>query len=269
MRCEVGRVHYHVKTAGSGPPVLLLHGFMGSLDMWKPWWEDWQEEFQLVAVDFLGHGQSSLGHGDDHANMESTVADVVAILDQLGIEKTHLVGYSMGGRVALAMTLTHPERVDRVVLESASPGIRDIEARRARQREDEERARLLETSGVQAFVDRWEKMRLFASQTSLPIAVQQRLRQSRLNNSVEGLAMSLRELGTGRQSSYWHQLTKCNRPLRLIVGALDEKFVSIAEAMAALVLGASLVIVEGSGHAVHLECPTAFGREVRNFLAES
>ncbi len=272
MMVQVGDVRYHLRRSGAGtsrPPVLLLHGFMGSLDMWQPWWEDWGRTYDLLAVDFLGHGQSSRRHLDPQAGMETTVDDLMTILEGLQVANPHLIGYSMGGRVALAVAARYPERVGRILMESGSPGLQDAKARAARQQEDERRAVALETRGMGPFVEAWAQLPLFASQTRLPMAVRDRIRQSRLNNAPAGLAASLRELGTGRQASYWSSLAGLGPRLGVVAGALDSKFVSVAQAVAAAAGQAWVVVVEDAGHAVHLEQPERFNQVVKQFLRET
>jgi 2-succinyl-6-hydroxy-2,4-cyclohexadiene-1-carboxylate synthase len=265
---QVGGVSYHCRSGGSGPPVLLLHGFMGSLAMWQPWWDAWGSTCRLLAVDFLGHGRSDAIRRDGPADMKRTVDDLLALMDHEHFDRVDVVGYSMGGRVALALAVSHPNRVRRVILESASPGLQGSEARRLRWQQDDERALMLETDGLERFVRYWESLPLFASQTQLNAEVIAAIRRSRLDNRAIGLAASLRELSTGRQPSYWGALPSVSAPALLITGASDEKFSHIAQTMREVMPNATWQEVPAVGHAVHLEAPDVFGALVQSSLTQ-
>jgi 2-succinyl-6-hydroxy-2,4-cyclohexadiene-1-carboxylate synthase len=248
--------------------LLLLHGFTGSNAGWLPQIAAWGKHFTLIAPDLLGHGQSDVPADATRYSMEHTVADLVAILDALGARKTHVLGYSMGGRVALALAAAHPARVGGLVLESASPGLKNAEERAARVTADEALAARIERDGIEAFVDEWERLPLWASQAGMPAEARARLRAERLRNIPAGLAGSLRGLGTGAQPPLHDALYGLRVPVLCMAGALDHKFVALAEEMVvALPLG-ELAIVAEAGHAVHLEQPDRFNQAVLDFLTQ-
>lgn len=177
-----------------------------------------------------------------------------------------LVGYSMGGRVALHQALRRPDRVRRLILESASPGLATEEERARRRADDEALARRIVAEGIEAFVDRWEALPLFASQRRLPENVRRRHRAGRLANDPRSLAASLRGLGTGTLPSLWDRLEDIATPTLLIVGELDPKFVEIGHRMAAAMPDARLTVVPDAGHTVHLERPGMWLERVTEFL---
>ncbi len=186
-----------------------------------------------------------------------------------GGEPFPLVGYSMGGRLALSYAVAHPDRVSALVLESASPGLATEEERASRRASDEALARRLEGEGMEAFVDFWESLPLFESRGALPAEVRARQRALRLGNDPASLAMALRGLGTGALPSFWDRLPELEVPVLLLVGALDRKFVGIARAMAGLLPDAEVVVVPEAGHTVHLERPGAWVEAVVGFLGEA
>jgi 2-succinyl-6-hydroxy-2,4-cyclohexadiene-1-carboxylate synthase len=200
--------------------------------------------------------------------MECVIADLAAVFDQCRLDAAHLLGYSMGGRVALHFAAAYPERVRSLVLESASPGLADPAERRARIDSDEALAQRLEREGLAAFVDDWARLPLFASQERLPESIRADLRAQRMQNNVHGLANTLRGLGTGVQSPLWDRLADVKTPTLLVVGALDAKFVAINRAMAKTMPRAHLAIVPDAGHTVHLEQPVIFDRLVQNHLTK-
>lgn len=218
-----------------------------------------------VLLDLPGHGRHAGLVGAWRFTLEAVEAEVDALA---GSEPLDLVGYSMGGRLALAYACRHPHRVGRLVLESASPGLRTEEERTARRLEDEALARRIEAGGIPAFVDEWEGLPLFASQASLPPEVRARQRAVRLGNHSDSLAAALRGLGTGVLPSYWGALATLPFPVLLVAGALDPKFVDIGRRMASALRHARLVEVPGVGHTVHLEQPGAWLAAVTGFLGE-
>ena len=264
-RIAVNDVHYNVEIQHAGPVVLLLHGFTGSSVTWAPHLEAWQE-FTTVTVDLLGHGRSDCPTDPNRYRMEHGVEDLLALLDHLGIQQTAVVGYSMGGRVALHLALRAPERLWALVLESASPGIEDAAERKTRCKNDTALAEAIERDGIAAFVDRWQALPLFATQAQLPSAVREELRRQRLNNSPQGLANSLRGLGAGMQESVLQHLKRMWMPVLLLTGTLDSKYCELARQMAMLLPNNRLVNVPQSGHAIHLEQPAIFANDVLLFL---
>nr|WP_188882710.1 2-succinyl-6-hydroxy-2,4-cyclohexadiene-1-carboxylate synthase [Alicyclobacillus cellulosilyticus] len=251
---------------GHGLPLLLLHGFTLSGDMWRHVAGSLGRLRTCIAVDQLGHGASSAPDQPDRYRMEEAVADFVALMSALGHERFDCLGYSMGGRMALGLAMAAPERVRSLVLESASPGLADPAARAARRAHDEALARWLASVGIAAFVDVWERQPLFATQEGAPAAERVRMRAIRLAQRPHGLACSLRGAGTGAQPSYWGRLAEWTSPVLLITGAKDEKFTRTAAAMAARLPAARHVVVPDAGHAVHLEQLAAYLAAVTSFL---
>jgi len=263
---QVNGVSYRIRDVGRGPALVLLHGFTGSLHTWDPFVPEWAQAWRVIAVDLLGHGGTDAPDDPERYRMERCVADLVALLDTLGVRRAHVLGYSMGGRVALHLAAAAPERVAALALESASPGIADAGERAARVKADEELADAIERDGVAAFVRRWERLPLFAGQRRLPESTRAALREQRLSNRALGLANSLRGMGAGAQPPLHHRLPELAMPSLLMAGEEDEKYVRIVRDMAAVMPKARAVIVPGAGHTVHLERPESFRALVLEFL---
>jgi 2-succinyl-6-hydroxy-2,4-cyclohexadiene-1-carboxylate synthase len=262
----VNGVRFNVARAGAGPALVLLHGFTGSTTTWEPHIPVFARDFDTVAIDLLGHGASAVPAEPARYRMEHAIADLCSLLDRLGIARAVWLGYSMGGRVALQFAIAQPARVAVLVLESASPGIADPAERAARVRSDEVLADFAEREGIAAFVDRWERLPLFASQARLPAAIRDGLRGQRLANDPVGLANSLRGLGQGAQVALHDRLGEVEMPTLLVVGEEDAKFRCLATEMSSAMPVARVEVVAGSGHAPHLEQPQAFQRVVSDFL---
>jgi 2-succinyl-6-hydroxy-2,4-cyclohexadiene-1-carboxylate synthase len=267
---EVASPRLHVEElGGSGQPLILLHGFTGSSESWRELASGWRARWRTIAIDLPGHGRAEAPPEPERYRSSPTVAAVLATIERLDLpERPHLLGYSMGGRVALHLALARPERFATLTLESASPGIVDPAERTARVRSDEALADLIEREGIAAFVERWERVPLFASQGRLPADVRARLRAGRLAQRPLGLANSLRGFGAGVPEPLQPRLGELRLPTLLIVGALDEKYCQLGREMAATLSDARLVVVPDAGHTVHLERPDAFAAALESFLQE-
>jgi 2-succinyl-6-hydroxy-2,4-cyclohexadiene-1-carboxylate synthase len=263
---EINGLRYHLLMGGEGTVLVFLHGFTGSAANWEAHMEAMTAHHRVIAVDLPGHGETDSTPDPARYAIEQTAGDLLALLDALKIERAHLLGYSMGGRLALYFAVHHPQRLITLTLESASPGLAEAAERSARRIQDDALAGRIERDGVSAFVDEWERLPLFATQSRLPEAERARLREGRLRNNAVGLANSLRGMGTGTQPPLWDRLTALHVPTLLVCGALDTKFVTIAQQMGALIPRAQLAVVPDAGHTVHLEQPEVFRALVLGFL---
>lgn len=266
MRLQLNGVHYNIERAGQGAPLVLLHGFTGSAAVWQSHVAVFARYFSTYAPDLLGHGKTDAPSDATCYRMEWCVADLLALLDYFEMERANVLGYSMGGRVALHFANAHPERMDKLVLESASPGLETQVEREERAASDAQLAERIEREGMEWFAEYWSQLPLFATQARLPESVREKVRAQRLQNRAEGLANSLRGLSVGAQESLWERLPYIHVPTLLIAGQLDEKFTTIARRMDQALPHAALEIVEDAGHAVHLEQPEKFDEVILGFL---
>ena len=172
----INGVTLNVQVTGQGPALVALHGFTGSTTTWHPLAQAIGSEYAVIAIDILGHGASAKPTEPSRYAMERTIEDLLGVLDALSITTAHWLGYSMGGRIALSLALAAPERCNSLVLESASPGIANADERAKRVASDESLAGMLERDGIERFVDYWETLPLWASQTRLPEGARQTLR---------------------------------------------------------------------------------------------
>lgn len=227
--------------------IVLLHGFTQTGHSWDPTIAALGERYRALAPDIRGHGRAAGVRPIDFAAVH---ADVLALAPR----RFELAGYSMGGRIALAVALAAPERVSRLILIGASPGLADPEERRARRAADDALAARIEGEGIEAFASAWSSLPLWAGQPPDVAAV---AHAERLSQSADGLAAALRGLGTGVMEPLWDRLPSLELPVTLIAGERDAKFRGIAERMAAELANATLHVVTEAGHAVQLERPEA------------
>jgi 2-succinyl-6-hydroxy-2,4-cyclohexadiene-1-carboxylate synthase len=227
--------------------VVLLHGFTQT-------GRSWQAARHALAARYRSIAPDLPGHGDFAARRPASFAACDAYLRALGDDSFTLVGYSMGGRIALHAALSPGQRIDRLVLIGASPGLADAGERAARAAADAALADRIEAIGLEAFVREWEAQPLLAG---LPRGIGDIAHADRMRNTAAGLAAALRGLGTGVMPPLWDRLAELALPVELVVGERDEKFRAVAEAMAGLLSDARVHVVAGAGHAVQLEAPDA------------
>jgi len=241
----------------------LLHGFAGSGSEWGDALEGLRAAgFSPVALDLPGHG-ARRGEGDEAAfTLDATLASVAALHPQGG----PLVGYSMGGRLALHYADRHPDRVSKLVLESSSAGLGSEEERADRREADARLAERILELGIESFVDEWQDLELFDSQASLTAVECARIRAGRLANDAASLAATLWGLGTGTLPALWDRLPEISTPTLIIVGELDRKFAEIGARMVRDLPDATLEVVPDAGHNVHVEKPVAWCHAVASFL---
>ena len=271
---------FHSIQAGdkSNPAVLFLHGFLGNALDWGDVITFFSDEYWCLAVDLPGHGKTVVNGSEEAYRMENCAAGLVDLLDSLDIGKCDIVAYSMGGRLALYMAVNFPDRFERVVLESASPGLKTEQERQDRRAHDKILAERLETGSLKQFLKEWYDQPLFATLRQDKKRFAKMLTNRISNNKrgsatgsatspTTGLATSLHMMGAGVQPSLWGQLHKIQaRPL-LIVGEKDDKFKRIAAEMAPKCPRASVSVVDSAGHNVHWEKPEEYARTVKGFLS--
>src|SRR5271168_2761562 len=228
--------------------VVLLHGFSGTRRAWDGVIAALdQERYRPLALDLPGHGQAA------DAPRPITFAGCVEHVLARGPERFALCGYSLGGRVALHVALAAPERVARLVLVSASPGIEDAGERAARRGADELVARELESAPYERFIERWRTQPLFAAD---PPAVGALAREDQRRNRPDALAAVLRGIGTGEMRPLWDRLGELGMPVTVVVGERDAKFRALGARMVELLPNAELIVLAG-GHGLPLENPRA------------
>lgn len=219
----------------------------------------------VILVDLPGFGGTKSVAAD--YSMSDITAGLINIIDTLNLKTVDVLGYSMGGRVALALTSSYPNRIGKCILESASPGIKTGDAKLARLEVDKKRSELI-VSDYDRFLKDWQAMPLFDTQKSVETPLLKAQHAERLAQIPAEVADSLLKYGTGVQQSYWSDLEQLQNNFCLIVGSEDEKFVKIAESMSERLKNAKLNVVENCGHNVHLEHYKKYINIISKYLEE-
>lgn len=227
--------------------VLFIPGFMQRGDAWRPVVELLPERYPSALLD---HGEHSF---------EGRLAEIA---DAAG-EGSVLVGYSLGGRLALRAVLRDPGRYAGLVTLGATAGIDDPPQRSARAEADDRLAAWMEAAPIEDVVSIWERQPLFADQSEALIEEQ---RPGRMSHDPGRLAMLLRTAGQGVLEPVWHRLLTLDLPVLAIAGARDEGYVAAAERIADVAPRGRAAIVEDAGHAAHLQRPQRVAELIEEFL---
>jgi 2-succinyl-6-hydroxy-2,4-cyclohexadiene-1-carboxylate synthase len=236
--------------------VAFLHGFTGHPENFEPVARHLPSTIRVVGEPIFGHR----GHderGARVATFDEEIDRLAASLSAPGEKDLHLVGYSLGARLALGLLFRHGGLAARATLIGMSPGLATEGERAARRAADERWAEILEREGIERFVDAWQEQPIFDSQRTLPAAVLQRQRALRLSHHPVGLARALRILGLGVMPDLTDSLPDLRVPIAIVHGAEDSKFAALSARMASLLPNAKQVAIEGAGHNPLLDQPQA------------
>ena len=257
------RLNYFVE--GEGTPVTLLHGFTQSGRSWQELIKTMPGGWRWIVPDLRGHGETRTRPGAP-CTMDACLGDLEMLWDHLGVEHTHLVGYSMGGRLALHVAARKPERLLSLLTIGAHAGLEE-DAREGRRLGDEALAQHIEQDGLEAFIKYWSGLPLFAGLERRGPSFVAQLRAERMNNTVAGLACSLRGMGAGVMEPLWGDLARMTVPSTFVAGQLDHGYVASARRLAATVPHGHVEVVLRAGHSVHQERPDAFAHVLAAHLA--
>jgi len=241
------RIYYEVH--GDGPAVFLTHGYSATSQMWRGQIAPLSARNKLVIWDMRGHGQSDYPESPAEYSEEATVADMAALLDQVGAKAAIIGGLSLGGYMSLAFHLAHPERVSALLIIDTGPGYRKDEPRAGWN------ANAIRTA------ERYEKegLKVLSAGSAERATAQHR--------NAEGLAKAARGMLTQRDARVINSLPEIKVPALVLAGANDTPFLAATDYMAAKIPNATKVILPAAGHAANIDQPQAFNEAVTKFVA--
>ena len=253
------------------PVILFLHGFMGNTREFARVVSLLSGDFYCLTVDLPGHGKTGIS-GDEDLQMENVANAVIQLLDRFlqhfDNGKCILIGYSMGGRLGLYLTLHYSKYFSHIILESASPGLKTASQREERIKRDGQIARKLNRIKNQAefkvFLNNWYQQPVFGDIKNHPLFSE--VIDIRVNNNPAFLAKSLEIMGTGSQPSLWSKLTENKVPILLMVGEQDRKFVEINQQMHESLKKSKLKVIKDTAHNIHFQNPSGFVDSAIAFL---
>ncbi len=240
------KIYYEVH--GSGPPLILTHGYSSTSAMWNGQIEALSKQHQLILWDMRGHGQSDYP-ADPAAYSEAlTVADIAALLNEVGAARAIVGGLSLGGYMSLAFYRAHPERVSALLIIDTGPGFKKDDARE------------VWNGRARATADRFDREGLDVLKSA------SRERSTVSHRDASGLARAARGMLTQRDARVIEVLPEIKVPSLVVVGADDTPFLAASDYMAAKIPGARKAVIPSAGHAVNIDQPQAFIEAVMPFL---
>ena len=239
---------YYEVHGDKGPVILLSHGYSSTSHMWAGQVGPLSKDHRLLIWDMRGHGRSDSPDDPAQYSEAATVADMAALLDEVGADSAIVGGLSLGGYMSLAFHRLHPERVEALLIIDTGPGYKNDEARDGWNRNALKTAQRWETDGLGA------------------LASGSAERRTARHTSAQGLANAARGMLTQRDAGVILSLPQVKVPAIVIVGSEDAPFLAASDYMAAKIPGAKKVVIEGAGHAANLDRPDAFNEALMAFL---
>ncbi len=237
-----------VESQSTTIPILALHGFTGSGLDFECFVEDTADQFTWWLPDLMGHGDSPVTENIDDYTISAHIRHLDEIAESIACPFV-LLGYSMGGRLALSYALERPELINHLILVGTTPGIENPDERKSRQQSDEALANSIITGGVKSFLKTWHKQPIIKTQENIPDFLRTNMMKRRRQNNPLGLANTLRAMGTGVMQPLWNRLTEIKCPVTLITGEMDNKFCNIAKQMKKQAPAMTHEIIPNAGHA--------------------
>jgi pimeloyl-ACP methyl ester carboxylesterase len=240
-------VRLYYEDHGTGPAVLLSHGYSSTSQMWRGQIAAFGDRYRIVVWDMRGHGESDYPDDPSLYSTAHTVADMAALLDACGLEKAIIGGLSLGGYSTLAFYAAHRERCDALLLCDTGPGFKKDESRLAWNERANARAEKLEREGLAALGGGAE------------------VKQAR-HRDAKGLAHAARGMLAHANSDVIHTLPDIDVPTLVVVGEDDTPFLGATDYMVAKIPGAEKAVVSKAGHSSNIDNPDEFNAAMGAFL---
>jgi pimeloyl-ACP methyl ester carboxylesterase len=241
-------VNIYYEVHGSGPPLLLTHGYSSTSAMWQGQIAALSKQHKLILWDMRGHGQSDYPDDDAAYSEALTVGDMAALLDEAGADSAIVGGLSLGGYMSLAFYRAYPERVRALLIIDTGPGFKKDEARDGWNKRAHETGERFEREGLEG------------------LKLASRERSSVVHRDASGLARAARGMLTQRDAGVIETLPHIKVPALVVVGADDTPFLAASDYMAAKIPGAQKAVIPAAGHAANIDQPQAFIDAVLPFL---
>ncbi len=257
-KAMINGAELYYEVHGDGFPVVFTHGFAGTTWMWHPQTPVLSQKHKFIFWDARGHGQSACPSSPDQYSADILVDDLCRLLGLLNVDRAVVGGLSMGGYLSLRFYMRHPQIVAALILMDTGPGYRNPSHMAEWNEEQERRATLLETQGIEAFADDIATATL---DTYTP-------RDLMLKQNPVGLAHMARKVVAQHDSRVISNLGEVKVPTLILVGDRDTPFLKASEYMAKAIPGAEYVVIPNAGHASNIDNANALNKAVLEFLNE-
>ncbi|HAC16918.1 MAG TPA: 2-succinyl-6-hydroxy-2,4-cyclohexadiene-1-carboxylate synthase [Bacteroidetes bacterium] len=269
MVVDLETLSYHVHEFGdvnSRDVLVALHGFTGSGMVFEQFSDHFRSlGIKLLAVDLPGHGKTSTPNSTEVHAFDAQLSNFSRLIRKLEIPRFHLLGYSMGGRIALHYALKYPDKIISLILESTNNGISNDLERLDRVSRDES----LSEQIIQDYADfllKWNRLPLFQSP---PNAIKRQIdafKNIQVNQDPIQMALSLREFSPGKIPYVYNELSLISCPVLAITGDNDYKYIELWKSLSNKINNGIHINIEHAGHRVHLDQPDKYLETIVNFI---
>lgn len=263
MIITIEKTNYHVHIYGSGKPVIFLHGFSENMSTWKL---NKIRGAQIIGIDLIGHGHSDVPAPIECYELRTIISHLNKIITKLGLVNYSMLGYSLGGRIALAYALKFQNHMNKLILESASYGEIGVINRYERRISDSLLAANIKSKGILWFNKYWSELSIFETQKNLPENILIDIENRRMSNDPVGLSNTLRATGQGTYPELKHRIKDLTLPVLYLSGELDKKYVQIGCTFESLNSNVIHRTIKNAGHNTHIESYKNFNKIVRLFI---
>lgn len=262
---DIDGVKLAYQETGSGFPLVFAHEFAGSMESWDQQVNYFARKYRVIVYNARGYTPSDVPDSPDVYGHEQQVADLKGLLDQLGIQKAHIAGLSMGAYTTIGFGLTHPEMAASLIVAGAGSGSDDVEKFHTN---SSARADRIESGGMEGMQDYLggDARARFRHKDPEGYA---RFEELFLAHSPKGSANTFRGFQGTRPSIYTREaeLRELRVPMLVINGDEDEPCLEPGLFLKRTVPSAGLAVVPQAGHAVNIEEPMVFNQLVGEFLS--
>lgn len=257
------KFNYQILNPTKTRSLIFLHGFMGSLNDWEGI-APYLPEYKLILIDLPGHGESKLL--GPNTTFEDLLEELHTFIQKLQLQAPSLVGYSMGGRIALSLACKFATLFSSLIIESANPGLKTKTERSYRLKHDLAISRKLlgDSLSFKAFLTEWYSAPLWGN-----IAKNLNFKKLLITKTKQDpklLAAAISKYSVASQPNLWDELEKLKIPVLAIAGELDAKYSTIVKEMSEMSNNVQSVIIPNTGHNVHFGQPELYIEHLLTFL---
>ncbi|MDA0986167.1 MAG: 2-succinyl-6-hydroxy-2,4-cyclohexadiene-1-carboxylate synthase [Bacteroidetes bacterium] len=267
MKLKIGKVTCSVNKKGKSSSkniILFLHGFAGSSKDWTEVISHLPKNNFIVTIDLIGHGKSSSPKNKMYYNEKALITQLFSVIKKTASKNINLIGYSLGGRLALSFSIKYPKIIKTLILESSTAGLTKKNERKRKRIMDKFLSNKLKKDGIKKFIHYWFEQPLFKNLKKHKNY--KNLINKRLKNNKFGISNILTEFSQGKMKSMWSAIKHIETPMLLITGEKDRKYKKINSRMAKKLQKAKHVSIKNAGHNTHFEKPKLFANFVEKFL---
>lgn len=271
MQIKVGPISYHVRhyeCSENNKPIVLLHGFSGSGESFDHICTKLSHSSPLWTIDLIGHGNTESPDLPLYYRHDSQLKQLNTLFSKLELDSPILLGYSMGGRLAMNYAVNFPDNISGLILESTNMGIDNESDKRKRELVDTELSNDIRNDYI-SFLEKWNRLPLFKSANSASTKQMENFKRiQKLQNPI-GLAHSICQFSPAFMPEISHRLYQLPKPILILTGENDRKYTELWIELSRHLRLPQHRIIQNAGHRVHLDNPDGYIMAIVNYITET